>query len=506
MIDNGTQTTILVVDDEEGILEITEEYFARKGYEVFTASNGKEAMAVIDTGIHISCCFTDINMPVMDGLELAERIRKKDASLPVVVMTGFPSLDNSIETLKNGVVDYLIKPVNLEQMELSLRRILRERGLFVENLLLKEEVQRQERIKALNEELTAKIDEVNLLNKIMDDFSSFTASYDIFNHVVALSLEVSKADEVCFYIYSESGDVLFPMAGSNLEQRRGENIPRPLKTMLLRTMAEDLPLLVGVTEDQTVFYGARSFMATPLKIRDKVFGIVTASISGSDTPFTEKDIFLLNFISHKAASAIENTALYENIYDNLFSTLYAFVAALEARDPYTQQHSRRVAEVSVMIGKEIGCTDEELDILQFAGHLHDIGKIGIRDDILLKPGRLNDEEYEKIKEHPAIGADILSQLGLWTKEQEIIRYHHEFYNGKGYPTGARGDEIPRLARILSVADAFDAMASDRAYRRKMSKEKVMNIINEESGKQFDPEAVVAFLKISDKAWEGSQRE
>ena len=130
MMDNGTQITILVVDDEEGILEITEEYFARKGYEVFTAGNGKEAMAVIDTGIHIGCCFTDINMPVMDGLELAERIRKKDASLPVVVMTGFPSLDNSIQTLKNGVVDYLIKPVNLEQMELCLRRILRERKLF----------------------------------------------------------------------------------------------------------------------------------------------------------------------------------------------------------------------------------------------------------------------------------------------------------------------------------------------------------------------------------------
>ncbi|SMC79072.1 HDIG domain-containing protein [Desulfocicer vacuolatum DSM 3385] len=502
MMDDGTQTTILVVDDEEGILEITEEYFVRKGYEVFTARNGKEAMAIIDTGIHIGCCFTDINMPVMDGLELAERIRKKDASLPVVVMTGFPSLENSIETLKNGVVDYLIKPVNLEQMELALRRILRERGLFVENLLLREEVKRQERIKALNEELVAKVEEVNLLNKIMDDFSSFNSSHDIFNHVVALSLEVSKADEVSFYIYSESGNILFPMACSNIEQRLGENMEGPFKDLLLTTMVEDDPLLVSTTEHPGLFYGARSFMASPLKIRDKVFGIVTASISHGDAHFTEKDIFLLNFISHKAASAIENTALYENIYDNLFATLYAFVAALEARDPYTQQHSKRVAEVSVMIGRELGCTDEELDVLQFAGHLHDIGKIGIRDDILLKPSRLNDEEYEKIKEHPVIGADIVGQLGLWTKEQDIIRHHHEHYNGNGYPMGARENEIPRLARILSVADAFDAMASDRAYRRKMSKAKVIGIIREESGKQFDPEAVAAFLKISDRAWEG----
>jgi len=504
MMENDSRTTILVVDDEEGILEITEEYFARKGYEVFTARNGLEAMAIIDTGIRIGCCFTDINMPLMDGLELAERIRKKDASLPVVVMTGFPSLENSIETLKNGVVDYLIKPVNLEQMELSLRRILRERELFVENLILRQEVQRQERIKALNLELTAKVEEVNLLNKIMDDFSSFNSSHDIFNRVVGLGLEVSRADEVCLYIYSETGDNLFPITASSLEDTCGKEMHRELKNMLLSTIAEDTPLLVAQPRDEIVFCGIRSFMATPLKIRDKVFGIVTAVILTGEGRFTEKDIFFLNFISHKAASAIENTALYENIYDNLFATLYAFVAALEARDPYTQRHSRRVAEVSVMIGKELNCTDEELDVLQFAGHLHDIGKIGIRDDILLKPGRLTDEEYEKIKEHPTIGADIVGQLGLWTKEQEIIRHHHEFYNGKGYPKGARGEEIPRLSRILSVADAFDAMASDRAYRRKMSKEKVLSIIKNESGKQFDPDAVAGFLKISEKAWEGSK--
>ena len=503
MMDNDSQNTILVVDDEEGILEITEEYFARKGYEVFTARNGREAMAIIDTGIRIGCCFTDINMPIMDGLELAERIRKKDASLPVVVMTGFPSLENSIETLKNGVVDYLIKPVNLEQMELSLRRILRERELFVENLILREEVQRQERIKELNRELMAKVEEVNLLNKIMDDFSSYNSSHDIFNRVVALGLEVSKAEEVSLYIYSESGDTLFPITSSNGEKKPGNDMHSELKSMLLTTIAEDTPLLVASPQDETIFCSTRSFMASPLKIRDKVFGIITASILNGDGRFSEKDLFFLNFISHKAASAIENTALYENIYDNLFATLYAFVAALEARDPYTQKHSQRVAKVSVMIGKELGCTDEELDVLQFAGHLHDIGKIGIRDDILLKPGRLNDEEYEKIKEHPAIGADIVSKLGLWTKEQEIIRHHHEFYNGRGYPQGARGEEIPRLARILSVADAFDAMASDRAYRRKMSKEKVLSIIKKEAGEQFDPDAVAGFLEVSDEAWDGS---
>jgi DNA-binding NtrC family response regulator len=148
---------LLVVDDEEGIRDVTEGYFMRKGYEVYTAENGAQALDIINEVPQLSCIFTDINMPVMDGLELAEKIRQIENTLPVVVMTGYPSLENTIQTLKNGVVDYLIKPVNLEQMELTLRRVLRERELFVENLILKEEVARQARLKELNDQLMERV-------------------------------------------------------------------------------------------------------------------------------------------------------------------------------------------------------------------------------------------------------------------------------------------------------------------------------------------------------------
>ena len=241
----------------------------------------------------------------------------------------------------------------------------------------------------------------------------------------------------------------------------------------------------------------RSSMVVPLKIREKIFGVASAFIFQENRFFSEKDIYYMSFITQKAASAIENIALYENIYENLFSTLFAFVTALEVRDLYTRKHSTRVARYAHMIAEQMGCTEEELDVINFAGSLHDIGKIGIRDDILLKPGRLTDEEYEKIKEHPVIGADIISKLGLWDREMEIIRHHHERYDGKGYPDGLAGDDIPKLARIMAVADCYDAMASDRAYRKKMDKESVVKIIRENSGTQFDPEAVEAFLKVAD---------
>ena len=496
---------ILVVDDEEGILDVTEEYFQRKGYQVHTALSGTQALEILKE-VRIDCVFTDINMPEMDGLELAERLRGIENTIPVVVMTGYPSLENSIQTLKNGVVDYLIKPVNLEQMELALRRILRERGLFIENLILKEEVGRQERLKKLNAELVERIEEVNTLNRIMEDFSSMDSSYGIFNKVVDLGVEQLKADLVFFHIYSEDDASLVMMTSSDsgisdqdVRQLFDRDLSPDSGRFVLDVLKTDQnPCLISkLGKNQALDDVIQSLMVVPLKIRDKVFGVASAFSFTPQRHFNEKDIYYMSFITQKAAAAIENIALYENIYDNLFSTLYAFVTALEVRDLYTRKHSTRVAKFAYIIANKMGCTDEESDIINFAGSLHDIGKIGIRDDILLKKGSLTDEEYEKIKEHPAIGADIIGKLGLWDREMEIIRHHHERYDGRGYPDGLKGEGIPKLARILCVADSYDAMASDRAYRKKMEKEKVVEIIRRNSGTQFDPTVVEAFLKVVD---------
>ncbi|MGD9826322.1 HD domain-containing phosphohydrolase [Desulfobacter sp.] len=495
---------ILVVDDEEGILDVTEAFFERKGYQVYTAENGARAMDIVNRE-KLDCVFTDINMPVMDGLELAERIRHVESTLPVVVMTGYPSLDNTIQTLKNGVVDYLIKPVNLEQMELTLRRILRERGLFVENLILKEEVERRERLRQLNNELIKKVEDVNTLNRVMEDFAAVDSSYEIFNKVVRLGVEELKADLVFFHVYSEQDRFLVLVDKAGAENKKYPasyftDIPEQEKAFIIESLGSDhTPCLIADAVGIPSMRGqVHSFMVAPLKIRDKIFGVVSAYIFQGPRFFGEQDIYYLSFITQKAASGIENIALYENIYENLFSTLFAFVTALEVRDLYTRKHSTRVARVSHMIAGEMGCTEEELDMINVAGSLHDIGKIGIRDDILLKPGRLTEDEYEKIKEHPAIGADIISKLGLWGREAQIIRHHHERFDGTGYPDGLKGEQIPKLARILSVADSYDAMASDRAYRRKMDKKVVLDIIIKNSGSQFDPVVVDAFLRVADQ--------
>ncbi len=494
---------ILFVDDEESILEIAVEFFKHKGYHVISARNGLEAIEILNKS-RVDCCFTDINMPEMDGLELAEQIRKMDNTIPVIVMTGYPSLDNTIRTLKNGVVDFLIKPVNLNQMEVCVRRVLRERQLFVENILLKKEVEGKARLEKINQELLYKVEELNVLNRIMNDVAAVGRSVDVYKRIVEMAVELTHADISKFYVIHEAENRPFEVA----EFHRGagkdfaphgaseKTEDEAFRRLIMETVGDELPLLISNSHGMRgLSPDISSLMVVPMKIQEKVFGVLSAKVISGNKRFSDKELYYLSFMTQRAAYAIENLALYEHINSGLITTLNAFVKAIEARDPYTEQHSNRVTEIAVKIGKAIGCGEEEIDILNIAGPLHDIGKIGIRDDILLKPGRLTEQEFQKIKEHPDIGAEIIGQLGMWDEHQGIIRHHHERYDGTGYPDGLKADEIPFLARILSVADAYDAMASDRAYRRKMPIEKVLAILKEGAGSQFDPRCVEAFFDM-----------
>lgn len=498
--------TILFVDDEESILDIARTYFKSRGYKVLTAGNGREAVDVLWNN-RIDCCFTDINMPEMDGMELAEYIRKHDNTVPVVVMTGYPSLDNTIQTLKNGVVDFLIKPINLRHMELSVERVLRERRLFIENIMLSKEVEGKARIEKLNKELQKKNDELNVVNRIMTDFAALRESADVLKQLVDLTIAYVHADVGCFYLVNASSDQVVPIAYATKEGAPliesgadGTSDLFPLsgdpkiKHLIFDAVEDDQPLLVS-SRNGCLPEHVASFMLTPLKIRSKLLGVLSAFMCDGEGRFGERDLYYLSFMANKAASAMESLALYENIYNNLLATLYAFVKAIEARDPYTKQHSNRVTRISMALAKAMACSPEEQDILNVAGLLHDIGKIGIRDEILLKPGRLSREEFSIIQQHPIIGADIMDNLGLWHREKMIVRGHHERFDGKGYPDRLKGHDIPLLARILSVADVYDAIASDRAYRKRMEEEKILEIMYGGAGSQFDPDIIDIFRRL-----------
>lgn len=191
----------------------------------------------------------------------------------------------------------------------------------------------------------------------------------------------------------------------------------------------------------------------------------------------------------------------EDLLNNIFRML---AATLDARDPYTAGHSIRVAEYAGLIGEQAGLAPAQLDQLRKSALVHDIGKIGIKDAILLKTGKLTDHEFNQIKQHPAIGAGIFEQYNMTNELLSLvpgIKYHHERFDGKGYPEGLSGEDIPLFGRIIAVADAYDAMTSDRTYRNSMSPQEAISILRDGKGTQWDPEFAQLFIDLQEKELE-----
>lgn len=191
------------------------------------------------------------------------------------------------------------------------------------------------------------------------------------------------------------------------------------------------------------------------------------------------------------------TKMNENLEKSYMDSIEILRHTVEAKDPYTRGHSDRVSEYAVLLGKKLNLTDEDIEKLKIGGLFHDIGKIGIPDSILLKESKLTDEEYIKIKEHPVIGYNILENADMFKNILDIIKYHHERFDGNGYPEKLAGENIPYLSRITSVVDSFDAMTSKRSYRDSLPMDVVKSEILQNFGSQFDPEIGIAFLDILD---------
>ncbi len=212
-----------------------------------------------------------------------------------------------------------------------------------------------------------------------------------------------------------------------------------------------------------------------------------------DRPFTSADAELLQPVASLIASQQINARVYADLKELLFGVIRALTAAIDAKDPYTSGHSERVARIAVRIAEEIGMSPNQRGDLYLMGLLHDVGKIGVDDAVLKKPGPLAPEEYRQIQAHVEIGVHILTDLKKLNHLLPGVRHHHESLDGTGYPCGLAGDAIPWEARILAVADSFDAMSSTRPYRRRLTPSQIDEILRKGSGVQWDPKVVDALF-------------
>jgi len=238
--------------------------------------------------------------------------------------------------------------------------------------------------------------------------------------------------------------------------------------------------------------GIRNIVFQPLRVHEQIYGVMMVFIR---RPVTEDEVRLLEALGAQAAVALENARLYVQLEEAYIEAILALAKAMDARDAYTADHSARLAEWAVATAQKLGCTPEEIEALRWAALLHDIGKIGVPDRILEKPGPLSEEEWMVMKRHPEIGAEIVAPVKKLASVAPIIRAHHEHWDGNGYPQGLKGEEIPLPARILAVVDAYGAMIDDRLYRKGRSHEEAVEELRRCAGTQFDPKVVEAFLQV-----------
>lgn len=247
--------------------------------------------------------------------------------------------------------------------------------------------------------------------------------------------------------------------------------------------------------DQKTSFKTRSIIAVPLVTKDKLIGVVEVLNKKDNQCFNEEDKSLLEAFANQAAVAIENAKLYENLNNMFLNTVKSLAAAIETKDIYTRGHSERVTKYSELIARELGLEEKEINDLRLASLLHDIGKIGIDEKILRKPSKLTDIEFQEIKKHPIYAANILESIPQMKDIIPAIKHHHERYDGQGYPDGLKDDDIPFFARIISIADAFDAMSSSRPYREALPLDVCLQEIKICAGTQFDPEISNIAIKV-----------
>jgi len=491
-----SEKSILIVEDDEAVRRSLSLYLKHQGYEVDNAEDGIAGLDMVKENAY-QVVISDIMMPNLNGMQFLEALKDIRPETNVIMITGYADMQIAIEAMKKGAMDFITKPFRFDQVEQIIKGLVTQKAVKTE--------QPPER-EVLSDRLERKVRDLSVMYSINEVLDSVEGIDDLFSNLTELACKIAEATSSAFYLYDRDEDVFYlkHFFSNNTDEERPVSFKLDQRIIEAMNM-ERMPLIYNRPEQLEFFVDiapvnreVENVMVTPLYVRNENFGVLLVEDKRTEPDFTETDITFLNMLLKKASLVIENRALYETIYANLIDTLRSLVSTIEAKDKYTQRHSDQVTKVALLIAKEIKCSKEELEIIQFAGMLHDIGKIGISDAILQKKGRLTNEEFEKIKEHPVIGARILEPLGMLPHEKAIIRHHHERWDGKGYPDGLAGRDIPFLARIVSLADAYDAMTSDRVYRKGLSHELALQEIERNAGYQFDANLVKAFIGLAER--------
>ena len=484
MVEMGTPSArILIVDDERVIREILSDFLKMEGYAVECAPDGAVAIEMLNADVEpFDLVVTDLKMPNVGGIELIDHISKLNLPPVPLVMTGFGTVETAIAAMKKGAYDYILKPFKVEEVLVIIERALEKKRLREENIQLRETLSLYNMSQALNTSLS--------LDRVLEILLDTTMA------------EVD-ADAVCLLLRDGMTDTFTPAVQQTTYNTASEVKLDLMGVPDIKYLRDEFehgrPVLAHRADIERYFTSLPSgkpplaFMALPLKVRDRLIGMLNVYGYEPGMRFTEGQRKLLSVLSGRAATAIENARLYEELKTMFRETLESLILALEAKDRYTAGHTKRVTEYTRIIVEAMALSAPDRETICQGAMLHDIGKIGIDPQKINKPGKLTDEEMTMFRSHPAIGRRIVAPIKFLENIIPCVYYHHERFDGTGYPDGLQGPDIPLGARIVAVADTYDAMTSTRAYRKALSHDVAAAELRRCRGSQFDPKVVDVFL-------------
>jgi response regulator RpfG family c-di-GMP phosphodiesterase len=439
----------LIVDDSPTIRFGLKRDLRQTGAIVTEASNGEEGLRIVDSQ-DFDLIITDIEMPRMDGFTFCSKVKSHPTknSIPVVILSSKEKEEDIELGFRVGAASYIAKSTARNDLRARVQEILHKHTLLRGRTVL-----------------------------VVDDSPSI-------RNVIEKALTKSGFQVIC----AENGRKALEALNRSTPDMILSDLHMPeldgfglCKNVHANKELCQIPFIImssdgdRATMRRLLQYGASAYLVKPFNIDQLV---VTAE----------------RFLSDHFSRILKQREHLQSERQFLIESITSLILALEARDQYTRGHSESVASLLVDIAREMSLDEDQIERVRIAGKLHDLGKIGIRDDILLKPGPLSDDEWKILKQHPVIGAEILAPIQSLADVIPAILSHHERIDGKGYPEGLKGSQIPLLARMVAVADTYDALTSDRPYRKGFSNEQALTIIEDIKGSQLCTDCVQSFLK------------
>lgn len=469
----GTDVNILVVDDEQYVCGIIEETLTAEGYRVTALTDPAQALKHLEEN-PVDLVLTDLVMGEYSGVQIIDTALAEHPDAMVILMTAHPTVQTAISVLKKGAHDFLVKPFKLELLKAAVRRGLQHQRIYRENLRLKEQMQFLRIANVINA-----VGDIEKYLKMLARCCKQELSADA---VGIIEVDRRTRDIVC----------------KVCEIDRDEHVPVVLDEGTLLKFAytrSSKPIIETRPAADSPRPTRRITISQPIFIRRRFHGVINLLLHRRFGPVTQGQLDLLTILTNSAASAIANSCLYKDLQESYLYAIRALANSIEARDQYTRGHTERVCKIAEQVARRMGWDDSRIRNLIMGCTLHDIGKIGVPDSILNKPGRLSDQERQRMMVHPEVGLQIIKGIDLFKPAVPYIIAHHERYDGSGYPGGLKGEDIPVEGRLLAAVDTLDAILSDRPYRAGAEMEVAVQEIRMNQGTQFDPDIVKVLLEV-----------